>query len=95
MTQTSPQWRKRGIVMMVVSLSCLCYAGVNYFAYSLSYRWDVTQAKQHTLTASTIEFIQGIDKPVELTALYVGLPPKYLEDILKEKLIDFHSFSSL
>jgi ABC-type uncharacterized transport system involved in gliding motility auxiliary subunit len=82
--QHSPQWRKRGIIIMVVSLSCLFYAGANYFAYSLSFRWDVTQAKQHTLTASTIELIQGVNKPVELTALYVGLPPKYLEDLLKE-----------
>ncbi len=82
--QRRPQWRKWGIVIIVVSLSCMFYAGANYFAYSLSYRWDVTQAKQHTLTASTMELIQGINKPVEFTALYVGLPPKYLEDLLKE-----------
>ncbi len=82
--QNPPQWRKWGIVLIVVSLSCLIYAGANYFAYSLSYRWDVSQTKQHTLTAATVEFIQEIDKPVEITALYVGLPPKYLVDLLKE-----------
>jgi hypothetical protein len=82
--QHSFQWKKWGIVITVVSLSCLFYAAANYFAYSLPYRWDVTQEKQHTLTASTIEFIQKINKPVELAALYVGMPPKYLEDLFKE-----------
>ncbi len=79
-----PQWRKLGIVMAVVSFSIAFTVGVNYFAYSLPYRWDATLAKQHTLTKSTIDFVQGINKQVELTAFYVGLPPKYLEDILKE-----------
>jgi gliding motility-associatede transport system auxiliary component len=80
----SPQWRRVGFVMAVVLLSSIFTVGVNYFTYSLPYRWYVTLAKQHTLSASTMEFVKGINKPVELTALYVGLPPKYLEDLLKE-----------
>jgi ABC-type uncharacterized transport system involved in gliding motility auxiliary subunit len=80
----SPQWRKLGIVIAIVLLSSAFTVGVNYFAYSLPYRWDVTLVKQHTLSKSTIDFVEGIKKQVELTAFYVGLPPKYLEDFLKE-----------
>ncbi|MEE8059437.1 MAG: GldG family protein [Pseudomonadales bacterium] len=70
--------------MAVVLLSLAFTVGVNVFTYSLPYRWDVTAAKQHTLTSSTIDFVKKVNKPVELTALYVGLPPKYLQDLLKE-----------
>jgi hypothetical protein len=80
----SPQWRKLGIIIAIISLSSAFTVGVNYFAYSLPYRWDVTLAKQHTLTKNTIDFVAGINRQVELTAFYVGLPPKYLEDRLKE-----------
>jgi ABC-type uncharacterized transport system involved in gliding motility auxiliary subunit len=80
----SPQWRKLGIIIAIISLSSAFTVGVNYFAYSLPYRWDVTLVKQHTLSTSTIDFVEGIKKQVELTAFYVGLPPKYLEDFLKE-----------
>jgi len=80
----SSSWKKIGIVIAAIVFSLLFIVGINYFTYSLPYRWDVTQTKQHTLTASTIAFIKAVDKPVELTALYVGLPPKYLEDLLAE-----------
>lgn len=80
----SPQWRKIGIVIAIVMLCLTFTVGVNVFTNSLSYRWDVTAAKQHTLTAGTVDFIKTINRPVELTALYVGFPPKYLEDLLKE-----------
>jgi ABC-type uncharacterized transport system involved in gliding motility auxiliary subunit len=78
------QWKKTGVILTVILLSAVFSAGINYLAYSLPWRWDVTQAKQHTLTASTVEFVQGLKTPVQLTALYVGLPPKYLEDLFKE-----------
>ncbi len=78
------QWKKAGVILTVVFLSVVFSAGINYLAYSLPWRWDVTRAKQHTLTASTAEFVAGLTPPVQLTALYVGLPPKYLEDLFKE-----------
>lgn len=80
----SPLWKRGGVIMAVVVFISVFTLGVNYFAYSLSLRWDVTRDNQHTLTASTIEFMKGLNAPVQLTALYVGLPPKYLEDLLKE-----------
>ena len=77
-------WGKLAIVVAVVMVSSIVTIGFNVLVYSLPYRWDVTAAKQHTLTSNTIDFIQAIDQPVELTALYVGLPPQYLKDLLKE-----------
>jgi len=78
------RWKKGGVILFVIILSALFFAGINYLAYSCTWRWDVTQAKQHTLTISTIEFIKELKTEVQLTALYVGLPPKYLEDLFKE-----------
>ncbi len=78
------QWKKAGVILTVIFLSVVFSAGINYLAYSLPWRWDVTQAKQHTLTTSTVEFVKGLKTEVQLTALYVGLPPKYLEDLFKE-----------
>ncbi|MBE9536889.1 MAG: GldG family protein [Proteobacteria bacterium] len=81
---TLPQWKKAGIILALIFLSAVFSSGINYFAYSFPFRWDVTQAKQHTLTTSTIEFLEGLKSQVQLTALYVGLPPKYLEDMFNE-----------
>lgn len=78
------QWRRLGLTFSVVAMASVFTVAINMFTFSLPYRWDVTLAQQHTLTASTIDFVKGINKPVKLTALHVGLPPKYLEDLLKE-----------
>ena len=56
----APQWRKLGIVVAIALLAFIFTVGVNYFSYSLPYRWDVTAGKQHTLTASTIKYVKGI-----------------------------------
>jgi ABC-type uncharacterized transport system involved in gliding motility auxiliary subunit len=53
-------------------------------AYTYNQRWDVTKAKQHTLTDSTINLVEALEQEVQLTAFYVGMPPKYLEDLFKE-----------
>ncbi len=78
------QWRTLGVTISVVAIISVFTVVINMFTYSLPYRWDVTLAQQHTLTKSTIDFVKGINSPVKLTALYVGFPPKYLEDLLKE-----------
>lgn len=78
------QSRKSGIIAGLILLALASLIGINYFTYSLSYRWDVTQAGQHTLAPETIEVIQTLTQPVDLTALYVGLPPKYLQDLFNE-----------
>lgn len=78
------QWRKLGITISIVASVSIFTVAINSFTFSLAYRWDVTFDQQHTLTTSTIDFVKGISNHVELTALYVGLPPKYLEDLFKE-----------
>ena len=78
------QLRAASIFVSIISLSLVFLLGSNYFSSRLPYRWDITQHGQHTLTEATIDFVKGINKPLELTAFYVGLPPKYLEDLLNE-----------
>lgn len=78
------QWKRAARLISGSSLLIVLLAGVNYLAHRLPYRWDVTQYNQHTLTQTTVAFVDRIQHPVELTAFYVGLPPKYLADLLNE-----------
>lgn len=78
------QWRKMGIVMLIAIVAFVFTVGLNYFSTSLPYRWDLTATKQHTLSENTINYVAEINQKVELNALYVGPPPKYLKDLLKE-----------
>ena len=78
------QWKRVAWLASGTSLLIVLLVGVNYFAYRLPYHWDVTQYSQHTLTQATGTFIRDIEQPIELTAFYVGLPPKYLADLLNE-----------
>lgn len=77
-------WKRVGLVFATISLSILFLVSVNYLAHRMPQRWDVTRDNQHTLSQATIDFVAGLVKPIELTAFYVGLAPKYLEDLLNE-----------
>ncbi len=57
---------------------------VNYLAFRYDRRWDLTKARQHTLSGATASFLKSLKDNVEFIAFYVGLPPKYLEDLFKE-----------
>lgn len=76
-------WGKSSYLLAVVLVSIVVTVAINYGAYSLPYRWDITQAGQHTLTDSTVNFIESLSSEIEIAVLYVGLPPKYLEDLLE------------
>ncbi len=80
----SYQWKKYGIIIVVIVLSAFLWAGINFSAYTFNQRWDLTRAEQHTLTGNTIELIKGLTQDIQLTAFYVGMPPRYLEDLFKE-----------
>jgi ABC-type uncharacterized transport system involved in gliding motility auxiliary subunit len=69
-------------VMIIASIGFLAIS--HYAANSITTRWDVTANQQHTLTKNTVEFISTLKEKVELTAFYVDLPPKYLQDLFKE-----------
>ena len=78
------QWRIFIRVLTIFIVSITFIGGSNYLANNPTIRWDVTQAKQHTLSTNTIEFIRSLKNKVKLTAFYVGMPPKYLQDLFKE-----------
>ena len=78
------QWKKRGFLAALIILGAAFTVAVNYLAFSLPHRWDVTQANQHTLQNSTLDYLSRLTSEVTLTAFYVGLPPKYLVDQLNE-----------
>lgn len=78
------QWRRYSFIALVVALFLLILAGINYLSYHYNLRWDVTGARQHTLTESTAAFIAKLKEEVKIIAFYVGIPPKYLEDLFKE-----------
>ncbi len=78
------QWKKYGILIVATVLFGFLSVGINFSAYTYNQRWDVTRTKQHTLTGSTINLVKDLTQGVQLTAFYVGMPPKYLEDLLKE-----------
>ncbi|AZQ86255.1 hypothetical protein EKO29_07175 [Colwellia sp. Arc7-635] len=80
----SRRWKKMLLVFTMVIGSLLFLSLSHYAANSNNTRWDVTQNKQHTLTQNTVNFISRLNEKVELTALYVGLPPKYLQDLFNE-----------
>lgn len=80
----SRRWKAISAVVAIITCSVAILVAINYAAYQSPIRWDVTAAQQHTLNADTVEFIHDLALPVKLTALTVGLPPKYLEDMFKE-----------
>ena len=65
------------VIYCIVLTAALSF--INYLTFRYNVRWDFTKAKQHTLTANTLELIKALKIKVKLTAFYVGLPPKYLE----------------
>ncbi|MFT4937716.1 MAG: ABC-type uncharacterized transport system involved in gliding motility auxiliary subunit [Paraglaciecola sp.] len=78
------RWKVILFTLGLVGLCLLFLFGSNYLAFSSSARWDVTKNKQHTLTANTLAFIENLQQPVSLTAFFVGLPPKYLQNTFSE-----------
>jgi len=80
----SLRWKKYILFIILVALWSALFIEVNILAYRYNKRWDLTKAKQHTLSDSTKDFIENLQKNIHLTAFYVGLPPKYLEDLFRE-----------
>ncbi|MCQ9206061.1 MAG: GldG family protein [Omnitrophica bacterium] len=78
------QWQKYGFIGLVIVLLLAFLVGVNYLAYRYNVRWDITKAKQHTLSKSTTTVIKDLQREVKIVTFYVGMPPKYLEDLFKE-----------
>ena len=82
LTQLSIQVEKRPRHFIAALLALILLCEVGYLAQKYSVQWDVTQAKQHTLTERTLHFIRDLKQEVKFTVFYRGMPPKYLEDLL-------------
>ena len=78
------RWKLFIRVFAIFIVSVTFIGGSHYLAKNSAFRWDVTQTKQHTLTNNTLEFVSSLTSEVKLTAFYVGMPPKYLQDLFKE-----------
>ena len=78
------QWKRlMGKVLLILG-TFLMLVAINSLAYKFNRRWDLTKFHQHTLTDTTQSLIKNLKQNVKITALYVGLPPMYLEDLFKE-----------
>lgn len=78
------RWKTCFLFAFLVILWSALFIEVNILAYRYNQRWDLTKYKQHTLSDSTKKMIRNLDRDIRLTAFYVGLPPKYLEDMFRE-----------
>lgn len=82
------EWGRVATLLVTLLLSVAFLIVIHYLSNRLSYRWDVTQYSQHTLSQETMVFLQELeprlDSPIKLTGFFVGLPPKYLQDLLNE-----------
>ncbi|MBF0483106.1 MAG: GldG family protein [Candidatus Omnitrophica bacterium] len=79
-SRTKGNW---AAVSIVILLSC-ALAGINWSARVMNVRKDLTRAHQHSLTKFTSDFLVTVNEKIKITVLFVGLPPKYIEDRLKE-----------
>lgn len=78
------RWAKLAIVIGIVIGSVVFIGVSHYLANQSDIRWDVTQDKQHTLSSHSLDYVSTLTTEVQLTAFYVGMPPKYLHDLFKE-----------
>jgi len=75
--------RKCLIIVLVTLLFAAALVSVNYIAHLFDRRWDLTENKQHTLEDETLVLLSEMEEEVKFVAFYVGLPPKYLEDLFR------------
>ncbi len=76
-------WRKYALKIIIIVSSLIFIVGINYLCNRYNLRWDVTKFKQHTLTEGTSSVVKALNSEVKIVIFYVGMPPKYLEDLLK------------
>lgn len=57
---------------------------VNVLVLKIGLQFDVTKNKQNSLKGFTKEIIGELNDPATVTVFYVGIPPKYIEDLLSQ-----------
>ncbi len=76
--------RKYAFLSLIAAVLSIATIAVNWLVCRYDRRWDLTKAKQHTLSDYTVSLLHQLSEGMELVAFHVGLPPKYLEDMLRE-----------
>jgi len=84
LTKMSIYPEKRWSHYRKIILAVILLLEVGYLSNKYSVRWDLTQAKQHTLNERTIHVLKNLGQDVRISVFYQGFPPKYLEDLLRE-----------
>lgn len=78
------RWMRRLRAPATAAILIAGTVSLNYLAAQFPARWDLTPNGSHTLSAATVEFLQGLREPMEVTAFYPGLPPEALSDLLRQ-----------
>ncbi len=81
---TVKSWIKIAMVFSAILGSVIFISASHYLATNSNVRWDITQDKQHTLSSYSMEYLGSLTNEVRVTALHVGIPPKYLIDLFNE-----------
>jgi len=76
------KYNKYLLIFVYVVLIVILFVEINFFAYKSDKVWDLTKNKQHTLSLQTKDLIEELHEDIKITSFYVGIPPKYLEDLL-------------
>ncbi|MBI2944056.1 MAG: GldG family protein [Candidatus Wallbacteria bacterium] len=59
-------------------------AGINWVATRENRRFDLTARKVHSLGEKTLQILRGLKSPISITALYPGVAPEAVADLLGE-----------
>ena len=65
-------WKRSALRAFAAAVPLVLLVGVNFLAHRLPWRWDLTKAKQHTLSNSTADILRDLKQDVEFTAFFVG-----------------------
>lgn len=74
--------KKVALKIIIIVLALVFLGGINYLCYRYNLRLDLTKFKQHTLTLQTETIVKNLNSEVKIVVFHVGIPPKYLEDLL-------------
>ncbi len=75
-------YRKHFYVAFLIGLWLLWLVIFNVLGSYYDMRYDVTEFNQHTMSQNTKSLLENLKQNIQITVLYVGIVPKYVEDLL-------------
>jgi ABC-type uncharacterized transport system involved in gliding motility auxiliary subunit len=79
-TGRQARYGSNAVVFFLATLGILVVA--NYLAYENPKRWDLTEDKENTLAAETLEVLESLEEPVSVRGFYSGGPSLSVEQLL-------------